>query len=74
LGHLASQCLEKKKKRKECEGPETISTIAMEDFSFKFDNEFSLVTLVSSVNSGGFGGDNRWIVENGASCYMMIIW
>jgi hypothetical protein len=43
----------------------------MEDFSSKFDKEFSLVTLVSSVGSGGFGGDFRWIVDNGASFHMM---
>jgi hypothetical protein len=43
----------------------------MEDFSSKFDKEFSLVTLVSSVGSGGFGGDIRGIVDNGASCHMM---
>ena len=29
----------------------------MEDFSSKYDMEFSLVTLVSSVGNGGFGGD-----------------
>jgi hypothetical protein len=74
LGHLASQCPEKKKKRKEQEGPETTATTAMEDFSSKFDKEFSLVTLVSSVGSGGFGGDIRWIVDSGASCHMTGIW
>jgi hypothetical protein len=74
LGHLASQCPEKKKKRKEQEGPETAATAAVEDFSSKFDNEFFLVTLVSSVGSGGFGGDIRWIVDNGASCHMTRIW
>jgi hypothetical protein len=63
LGHLASQCPERKKKKKEQEGPDTIATTTMEDFSSKFDKEFSLVTLVSSVGSGGFGGDNRWIVD-----------
>jgi hypothetical protein len=70
LGHLASQCPEKKKKRKEQEGLETIATTAMEDFSIKFDKEFSLVTLVSSVSCGGFGGDFRWIVDSGVSCHM----
>jgi hypothetical protein len=69
LGHLASQCPERKKK-KEHEGPDTAATTAMEDFSSKFDKDFSLVTLVSNVGSGGFGGDNRWIVDNGASCHM----
>jgi hypothetical protein len=46
----------------------------MEDFSSKFDKEFSLVTLVSNVGSGGFGGDFRWIVDSGASCHMTRIW
>jgi hypothetical protein len=46
----------------------------MEDFASKYDREFSLVTLVSSVGSGGFGGDIRWIVDSGASCHMTGIW
>jgi hypothetical protein len=46
----------------------------MENFSSKFDKEFSLVTLVSSVGSGGFGDDIRWIVDNGTSCHMTGIW
>jgi hypothetical protein len=74
LGHLASQCPEKKKKKKEQEGPDTTNTTTMEDFSSKFDMDFSLATLVSSVGSGGFMGDNRWIVDNGASYPMMGIW
>ena len=49
LGHLASQCPERKKKKKGQEGPNTATTTAMEDFSSKFDMDFSLVTLVSSV-------------------------
>jgi hypothetical protein len=75
LGHLASHCPErKKKKKKESEGPETVATTAMEDFASKFDREFSLVTLVSSVGSGGFGGDIRWVVDSGASSHMTRIW
>jgi hypothetical protein len=46
----------------------------MEDFASKFDREFSLVTLVSSVGSGGFRGDVRWIVHSGASSHMTGIW
>jgi hypothetical protein len=42
----------------------------MEDFSSKFDNEFYLVTLLSIMGSGGFGGDNRWIVDSGSSGHM----
>jgi hypothetical protein len=71
LGHLVSQCPERKKKKKEQEEPDTAT---MEDFSSKFDMDFSLVTLVSSVGSGGFGGDNRWIVDSGASSHMTGIW
>jgi hypothetical protein len=32
------------------------------------------VTLVSSVDNEGFGGDIRWIVDSGASSHMMGIW
>ena len=74
LGHLASHCLERKKKKKEPEGPETVATTTMEEFSSKFDKEFSLVTLVSSVGSGGFEHDVRWIVDSGASSHMTGIW
>jgi hypothetical protein len=74
LGHLASRCSERKKKKKEPEGPETTATTTMEEFSSKYTNEFSLVTLVSSVGNRGFGGDIRWIVDSGASCHMMRIW
>jgi hypothetical protein len=40
----------------------------------KFEKEFSLVTLVSSVGSVGFVRDNRWIIDNGASCHIIGIW
>jgi hypothetical protein len=39
-----------------------------------FDKLFSFVTLVSSVASGGFQGDIKWIVDDQASCHMMGIW
>ena len=74
LGHLASHCPERKKKKKESEGLEITATAAMEDSASKFDKEFSLVTLVSSVDSGGFGGDIRWIMDSGASSHMTRIW
>jgi hypothetical protein len=73
LGHLASQCPERKKKKKESEEPETAAIAAIEDFASKFDRDFSLVTLVSSVGSEGFGGDVRWVVDSGASNHMMRI-
>jgi hypothetical protein len=46
----------------------------MEEFSSKYDRKFSLVTIVSSVSSGGFGGEFIWIVDIGAPCHMMGIW
>jgi hypothetical protein len=70
LGHLVSRCPERKKKKKEPKGLETTATTTMEDFASKYDMEFSLVTLVSSVGSEGFGGDIRWIVDSGASSHM----
>jgi hypothetical protein len=74
LGHLASQCSERKKKKKESEDPETTAIASIEIFASKFDREFSLVTLVSSVGSGGFRGDVRWVVDSGASNHMTGIW
>jgi hypothetical protein len=74
LAHLASNCPERKKKKKEPKGPEPTATTSMEEFASKYDMEFSLVTLVSSVDGGGFGGDIRWIVDSGASYHMMRIW
>jgi hypothetical protein len=74
LGHLASQCPKRKKKKKESEEPETAAIEAIKDFASKFDREFSLATIVSSVGSGGFGGDVRWVVDSGASNHMMEIW
>jgi hypothetical protein len=73
LGNLASRCPERKKKTKS-EGPETATTTTMEDFSSKYEKEFSLVTLVSSFGSEAFGGDVRWIVDSGASSHMTGIW
>jgi hypothetical protein len=74
LGHLASQCPERKKKKKESKEPETVAITSIEEFASKFDREFSLVTLVSSVGSGGFGGDVRWVVDSKASNHMTRIW
>jgi hypothetical protein len=74
LGNLASHCPERKKKKRESEGLETTATTTIEDFASKFDREFSLVTLVSSVGSGKLGGDVKWIVDSRASNHMMGIW
>jgi hypothetical protein len=73
-GHLAAQCPERKKKRKEKEGPVASTAATVEDFSDKFEKEFSLVTLMSSVRSAGFERKSRWIIDSGASCHMTGIW
>jgi hypothetical protein len=55
----------------EQEGLETNATTTMEEFVSKYNKEFSLVTVVSSVDSGGFGGDFRWIVDSGSGEYFL---
>jgi hypothetical protein len=72
--HLAAQCPERKKKKKEKEGPVAATTTTVEEFADKFDREFSLFTLVSSVGSTGFVSDSRWIIDSGASCHMIGLW
>jgi hypothetical protein len=66
-GHLAAQCLERKKKE---EGPIAAVKTTIEEFTDKFDREFSLFTLASSVGSIGFVSDRRWIIDSGESCHM----
>jgi hypothetical protein len=73
LGHLASHCSERKKKTKSG-GLQTAATTTIEDFASKYEREVSLVTLVSSVDSGGFRGDIRWNVDSGASSHMTRTW
>jgi hypothetical protein len=74
LRHLDFHCRERKKKNKEPEGPEIAATTTMEDFASMYDMVFSFITLVSSVSGRGFRGDNRWIVDSGASFHMTGIW
>jgi hypothetical protein len=76
FGHLASQCSERKKKKEEEEeeGLVIVAKKIVTDFVDKFDREYSLFTLVSSAKSTGIVSDNRWIIDNGASCYMTRIW
>jgi hypothetical protein len=43
LGHLASRCPERKKKKKEPEGPKTTATPTMEDFDSQYDIEHVII-------------------------------
>jgi hypothetical protein len=67
--HLVAQF--PKRKKMEEEGPIAAATTAIEEFADKFDREFSLFTLISSVGSTGFVSDSRWIINSGASCHMI---
>jgi hypothetical protein len=73
LGNLASHC-PKRKKKTNSEWPETAATTAMEEFSSKYEKDFSLMTLVSSVDNEVFEGDIRCIMDNGSSSHMMRFW
>ena len=52
-GHFASQCLEKKKTKEEEEDTVVATTAEEEDFARRFEKEFSLFSLISSVSSNG---------------------
>jgi len=73
LGHLISQCPVKIGKGKETEKATTTST-EIETFTNKFEQGFSLVTVVSRIDSTDPERSNRWVIDNGASCHMIGIW
>ena len=53
MGHYASKC-PKKKNVKEKTERDMAATAAVEDFAAKFEQEFSLVSIDSSVGSSSF--------------------
>jgi hypothetical protein len=59
FGHYAGQCPNKKKKQ-------TIASTTVEEFSTKFDNEFSLVVCLSTRTTHS----DMWYIDSGASCHM----
>jgi hypothetical protein len=50
-GHFAAQCSERKEEEEEKKEPVAATTTTIEEFAYKFEREFSLFTLVSSVGS-----------------------
>jgi hypothetical protein len=59
FGHYAGQCPNKKKKQ-------TTTSVAVKDFSTKFDKEFSLVVCLSMRTAHS----NAWYIDSGASRHM----
>ena len=69
FGHLDCQCLEKKKKKRD-EEVTLAATIEVEDFARRFEKEFFLFSLVSSVDSNGVVQNSTWFIDSGASRHM----
>jgi hypothetical protein len=59
FGHYAGQCPNKKKKQ-------TTASAEVEEFSTKFDKEFSLIACLSSRTTT----PDTWYIDSGASCHM----
>ena len=59
FGHYTSQCPNKKKKQ-------TAASAEVEEFSTKFDKEFSLIACLSSRTTT----PDTWYIDSGASRYM----
>ena len=67
MGHCSSKCLEKNNVKENIERDMVASTI-IEDYAMKFEQEFYLVSIDSSVGSLAF--ENVWVVDNGATRHM----
>jgi hypothetical protein len=62
FGNYAGQCPNKKKKQ-------TTASTKVEEFSTKFDREFSLIVCISSRTSTS----NTWYIDSGVSRHMTIV-
>ena len=65
VGHYASKCPEKKNVKVQ---RDMVASAAVEDYATKFEQEFSLVLVDSSV--GSFVFENVWVVDSGATRHM----
>ena len=65
MGHYASKCPEKKKEKTE---RDMAASAAIEDYAGKFEQEFSHVSIDSSIGSSVF--ENVWVVDSGATRHM----
>ena len=67
MGRYSSTCLEKKIVKEKTER-DVAASAAVEDYAMKFELEFSLVSIDSSVGISSF--ENVWIFYSGATRHM----
>ena len=65
LGHYATKCPEKKVVKAE---KDVAASTVVEEFTAKFEQEFSLVSIDSSIGSSTF--EHVWVVDNSATKHM----
>ena len=65
MGHYASKCPEKEIVKTE---KNMVASVAVEDYAMKFEQEFSLVSIDSSVGSSAF--EIVWVVDSGTTRHM----
>jgi len=52
----------------------TAASGEIETFTKKFEQEFSSVTVVSSIGNTDPERSSRWVIDSRASCHMTGIW
>ena len=65
MGHYASKCPKKKIVKTE---RDVAASAFVEEFAAKFEQEFSLVSIASSIGSSIF--EHVWVVDSGATRHM----
>jgi hypothetical protein len=61
MGHFASQCPERKKKK-----PQMATSTTVDEFAKSFEEDFCFIACISSTTVS-----NMWFVDSGASCHMI---
>ena len=68
MGYYSSKCPEKKNMKEKNER-DMAATTEVEDYATKFEQEFSLISIDSSVGSSTF--EHVWVVDSGATRHMI---
>ncbi|XP_059067571.1 uncharacterized protein LOC131858366 [Cryptomeria japonica] len=63
MGHCARQC--PNKKNKDNKKKKVLATTEVDEFTLRFENDFSLISSLSSSPA-----NKVWYIDSGASCYM----